>query len=132
MTAPTSETADDIADYVWRTKYRAAGETSVADTQLRVARALAAVEPDRADEWAARFAGLLADFKFIPGGRILAGAGLGKTVTLFNCFVMGQIEDSIPDIFRALQESAITMQHPKMITFQPHVLFHDHLQPLPG
>ena len=104
------ETADDIADYVWRTKYRAPGEANVADTQMRVARALAAVEPDRVDEWAARFASLLSDFKFIPGGRILAGAGLGKTVTLFNCFVMGQIEDSIPGIFRALQESALTMQ----------------------
>ncbi len=110
MTAPVTATSDDIDEYVWRTKYRAPGETSVADTQMRVARALAAVEPDRADEWAARFANLLADFKFIPGGRILAGAGLGKTVTLFNCFVMGEIEDSIPGIFRALQESALTMQ----------------------
>ena len=110
MTAPMIETDNDIAAYVWRTKYRAAGETCVADTQMRVARALAVVEPDRAEEWAARFASLLADFKFIPGGRILAGAGLGKTVTLFNCFVMGEIEDSIPGIFRALQESALTMQ----------------------
>ena len=50
------------------------------------------------------------DFKFLPGGRIQAGAGTGRNVTLFNCFVMGTIEDSIPGIFAALQESATTMQ----------------------
>jgi ribonucleoside-diphosphate reductase alpha chain len=72
---------------------------------------LAVVEKaDRADEWEERFYGLLQDFKFLPGGRILAGAGTCHRVTLFNCFVMGSIEDSISGIFEALKESALTMQ----------------------
>ena len=57
-----------------------------------------------------RFFDILKDFKFLPGGRIQAGAGTARNVTLFNCFVMGTIEDSIPGIFRALQEGAVTMQ----------------------
>jgi len=52
----------------------------------------------------------LRDFQFLPGGRIQAGAGTERNVTLFNCFVMGSIEDSIPGIFAALEEGAITMQ----------------------
>jgi len=60
--------------------------------------------------WEERFFSALQDFKFLPGGRIHAGAGTPRHVTLFNCFVMGTIEDSIPGIFRALQEGALTMQ----------------------
>jgi len=100
----------DIAQYVWRTKYRAPDEASLRDSQVRVARALATVEGEGADLWTARFADLMVDLKFIPGGRILAGAGRGRAVTLLNCFVMGPIDDSIPGIFRALKESALTLQ----------------------
>ena len=57
-----------------------------------------------------RFFGILQDFKFLPGGRIQAGAGTDRDVTLFNCFVMGPIEDFISGIFAALAEGAITMQ----------------------
>ncbi|PWB59613.1 MAG: ribonucleoside-diphosphate reductase, adenosylcobalamin-dependent [Bradyrhizobiaceae bacterium] len=106
MSAPLAE----ISRHVWETKYRDAGEHSLDDTWRRIARALASVEgADRAG-WEARFLALLADFRFLPGGRIQAGAGSGRQVTLFNCFVMGTIEDSIPGIFRALQEGAVTMQ----------------------
>jgi ribonucleoside-diphosphate reductase alpha chain len=52
----------------------------------------------------------LTGFKFIPAGRILAGAGTGRVVTLFNCFVMGAIPDSLEGIFVHLKEAAITMQ----------------------
>ena len=41
---------------------------------------------------------------------ILAGAGTEFDVTLFNCFVMGTIEDSMAGIFEALKEGALTMQ----------------------
>ena len=81
----------------------------MADTWRRVARALAAVEAD-ASRWEECFFGLLEDFKFLPGGRIQAGAGTKWHVTLFNCFVMGPVEDSIPGIFHALEEGAVTMQ----------------------
>jgi len=103
-----------ISHHVWQTKYRlvdrVASEDAIADSWRRVARALAAVESRRAAVWEERFFGLLQNFKFLPGGRILAGAGTRRGVTLFNCFVMGPIDDSIAGIFRALQEGAVTMQ----------------------
>ncbi|MDE2007096.1 MAG: adenosylcobalamin-dependent ribonucleoside-diphosphate reductase, partial [Rhodospirillales bacterium] len=101
-----------IAAHVWDQRYRngGAGEASVRATWQRVARALAAVEPSDRAGWRDRFAAALEGFAFLPGGRILAGAGTGRRVTLFNCFVMGTIADSIPGIFRALQEGAITLQ----------------------
>jgi ribonucleoside-diphosphate reductase alpha chain len=108
-----SEFATDISRHVWATKYRYAdretAERTVADTWHRVAHALAAIEDDAA-AWEGRFLRILQDFKFLPGGRIQAGAGTGRDVTLFNCFVMGTIEDSVPGIFQALQEGAVTMQ----------------------
>jgi len=100
-----------IAHYIWQTRYRAEGEVTVADTWRRVAHSLAAVEPEDPAGWEQRFYDVLRDFQFLPGGRILAGAGTIHDVTLLNCFVMGTIEDSIPGIFRALQEGAVTMQH---------------------
>ena len=105
---------NEISRHVWQTKYRFAdhgvSERGVADTWRRIARALAAVEPKDAALWEERFFGILQDFKFLPGGRIQAGAGTARHVTLFNCFVMGPVEDSIPGIFRALEEGAVTMQ----------------------
>ncbi len=108
------EFANEISRHVWQTKYRFANhavrERSIADTWRRVARALAAVEPKDRETWENRFFAILQDFKFLPGGRIQAGAGTARNVTLFNCFVMGTIEDSIPGIFGALEEGAVTMQ----------------------
>jgi ribonucleoside-diphosphate reductase alpha chain len=105
----------DISRHIWETKYRyadgATREQSIAQTWQRVASTLAAVEPKDTKVWQQRFFRTLENFKFLPGGRIQAGAGTGRNVTLFNCFVMGTIEDSIPGIFRALQEGAVTMQH---------------------
>jgi len=100
----------DISRHVWETKYRAAGEHSVTHTWQRVAHAVAQAESDRRDYWETAFYQLLEDFRFLPGGRILAGAGTGLHVTLFNCFVMGPVEDSLSGIFDALKEGALTMQ----------------------
>jgi len=100
----------DISRHVWETRYRYAQERTIADSWRRIARALAAVEPGDPAGWQARFLRILQDFKFLPGGRIQAGAGTARNITLFNCFVMGPIEDSIPGIFKALQEGAVTMQ----------------------
>jgi ribonucleoside-diphosphate reductase alpha chain len=84
---------------------------TVEDSWRRVARALAAPEPeDRRAEWENRFHAALEGFRFLPAGRILAGAGTGRSVTLFNCFVMGTIPDSLEGIFEMLKEAAITMQ----------------------
>ena len=101
--------SDTLSDWVWETRYRQQGEREILDSWKRVARALASVEQDPAGHYP-RFLSLLNDFRFLPGGRILAGAGTGRDVTLFNCFVMGDIEDSLDGIFQALRESALTMQ----------------------
>src|SRR5512146_1544246 len=105
-----------ISQQIWDMKYRLKAETgepvdrTVEDTWRRVARALAAPEKDP-EAWAARFGTALEDFKFLPAGRILAGAGTGRTtVTLFNCFVMGTIPDDMSGIFTHLREAALTMQ----------------------
>ncbi len=111
-----AEFAADISRHIWETKYRYAGsdrrERNIGDSWRRIARALAAIEEMNVRSvWEQRFLSILQDFKFLPGGRIQAGAGTGRHVTLFNCFVMGIVEDSIPGIFHALQEGALTMQH---------------------
>ncbi len=107
--------AAPIAEQIWDMKYRfkeADGtplDGTVEDTWRRIARALAVVEKD-ADHWENEFYGALEDFKFLPAGRITAGAGTARKVTLFNCFVMGTIPDSMGGIFDMLTEAALTMQ----------------------
>jgi len=107
---------DELSHWVWEQRYQwrgpgVAGDADLAGTRARVASAVAAAESSGRAEWATRFRLLLDDWRFLPGGRILAGAGTGRTVTLLNCFVMGVIEDSLHGIFRALEESAVTLQH---------------------
>lgn len=104
---------EELSSFIWRTRYRDRDahppEATVADTLERVARSVAAIEADPGS-WRARFLELLGGFRFLPAGRILAGAGLTRQTTLFNCFVAGLIEDSITGIFEALKEGALTMQ----------------------
>jgi len=104
-----------IARRIWADRYRltrpdGSGEADITETWHRIAGALAAVEPSDRSGWEARFHAALTDFRFLPGGRIQAGAGSGRLVTLLNCFVMGDIEDSLDGIFSALREAALTMQ----------------------
>ncbi|MEM6386579.1 MAG: adenosylcobalamin-dependent ribonucleoside-diphosphate reductase [Pseudomonadota bacterium] len=107
--------AAPIAEQIWDMKYRLkAGDgtvldTTVEDTWRRIARALAEPEADSA-AWEDKFYSALEDFKFLPAGRIVAGAGTKRSVTLFNCFVMGTIPDSMGGIFDMLKEAALTMQ----------------------
>ncbi len=105
----------DISRHIWNTKYRFRdGETihdrTIEDTWRRIARSLASVEKQENAAWEQRFYEALAGFRFLPGGRIQAGAGTNRRVTLFNCFVMGVVEDSLDGIFDALKEGALTMQ----------------------
>ncbi len=65
-------------------------------TWARVARGIAAVEPtdELREQWEKRFYEALSGFQFVPGGRILAGAGSGHQVTFYNCYVEPSPEDS--------------------------------------
>ena len=106
-----------LAEEIWSSKYRfnppeSSGDATVTETWVRVADALAEAEtPDLRPAMRQRFLGALQDFRFLPAGRILAGAGTGRAVTLFNCFVMGTIPDDLGGIFDHLREAALTMQH---------------------
>ncbi|MGH6875770.1 MAG: ribonucleotide reductase N-terminal alpha domain-containing protein, partial [Rhizomicrobium sp.] len=101
---------NDISRRIWDMKYRfkAADGTpldrDVPETWARVAMAAAEAEaPEKRHEWALAFGEALAGHSFIPAGRILAGAGTARSVTLFNCFVMGAIPDDMGGIFAHLR-----------------------------
>jgi ribonucleoside-diphosphate reductase alpha chain len=104
-----------ISRQIWDAKYRlkAADGTpvdlTIEDSWWRVARALAAVEKEPS-RWEAAFYAALENFRFLPAGRIFSGAGTDRRVTLFNCFVMGNIGDDLGSIFDNLREAALTMQ----------------------
>ncbi|WP_282118951.1 adenosylcobalamin-dependent ribonucleoside-diphosphate reductase [Ruegeria atlantica] len=110
-----SRFAAPIAEQIWDMKYRfkqADGtpiDQTVEDSWRRIARDLAQVEKDPA-HWEQKFFEALEDFKYLPAGRITAGAGTARRVTLFNCFVMGTVPDSMGGIFDMLKEAALTMQ----------------------
>ena len=103
-----------IARHIWETRYRRMKdgkplEAGIEQSWQRVARTVALIELAEQDRWEARFFEVLCDFHFLPGGRILAGAGIDRRVTLFNCFVMGLIKDDMESIFEALKEGALPM-----------------------
>jgi ribonucleoside-diphosphate reductase alpha chain len=106
-----------ISQQIWDMKYRFRGadgqpvDKTLAETWRRVATAVAEAEkPELRAEWAEKFEAAMADFEFLPAGRIIAGAGTARQVTLFNCFVMGTIPDDMGGIFTHLREAALTMQ----------------------
>jgi ribonucleoside-diphosphate reductase alpha chain len=108
---------DPISAEIWDMKYRFKRpdglpvDETVEASWRRVAQAVAQAEkPKERAKWAKEFEGLLRDYRFLPAGRILSGAGTDRNVTLFNCFVMGAIDDSLAGIFDALKEAALTMQ----------------------
>jgi ribonucleoside-diphosphate reductase alpha chain len=105
----------DISAMIWESRFRhrmpdGGGDRDIRDSWRRVARAAASVETRDRQEHEQRFLGLMEDFRFLPAGRILAGADTGQRVTLLNCFVMGRIRDSMEGIFDALKEGVLTMQ----------------------
>ncbi|MDE0944192.1 MAG: adenosylcobalamin-dependent ribonucleoside-diphosphate reductase [Alphaproteobacteria bacterium] len=108
-------TVAPISQQIWDMKYRLKGtdgkpvDNTIEDSWHRVAAALAEAET-QPDDWKQPFFEALDDFRFLPAGRILAGAGTDRTVTLFNCFVMGTIPDDMSGIFEHLRQAALTMQ----------------------
>ena len=106
-----------LSEEIWDRKYRLKEhdgqviDATLEATFLRVARASANAEKKRSrKKWQDRFYSMMADLSFLPGGRILASAGSARDSTLFNCFVMGRIDDDMSSIFDNLKEAALTMQ----------------------
>src|SRR3982751_6602607 len=104
-----------ISQQIWDMKYRLKGpdgaalDKTIEESWRRIATALAAPEKEP-ELWAGRFYEALENFHFLPAGRVVAGAGSGRNVTLFNCFVMGTIPDDMGGIFTHLREASLTMQ----------------------
>ncbi len=104
-----------ISQQIWDMKYRLKGpdgapvDKTIEDSWWRVARALAEPEQEQ-KRWSGAFYEAMEGFRFLPAGRIVAGAGTERNVTLFNCFVMGAIPDDMAGIFDHLKEAALTMQ----------------------
>ena len=104
-----------VSQQIWDMKYRLRGvdgqpvDKTIVDTWRRVAHAMVAGE-NEPSHWEQRFFDAMADFRFLPAGRIIAGAGSARDVTLFNCFVMGDVPDDMAGIFGGLKEAALTMQ----------------------
>ena len=94
-----------VSQQIWDMKYRLKAidgrpvDKTIAETWRRVAAALSGAEQDPS-YWEQRFFTAMEDFRFLPAGRILSGAGSGRDVTLFNCFVMGDVPDDLAGIFR--------------------------------
>ncbi len=111
----TTHILEPASDHVWRTRYcwfepGRVPESSVEATWDRVALAVSGAETHHRDDWRQHFRTILNDFRFLPGGRILANAGTLNRSTLLNCFVAGTLEDSIQGIFNGLREAMVTLQ----------------------
>ena len=115
MLNPMPPVSEACADEFWDLKYRLKNPDGTSEeptrfhTFRRVANDLAAVEKESA-YWGSQFYDIMALGEFLPAGRIISGAGTGRSVTMMNCYVMGTIPDSIEGIFDHLKEAALTMQ----------------------
>jgi ribonucleoside-diphosphate reductase alpha chain len=114
-------TQEDLAPAsvrAWEGKYQfrrpdgAPVDTTIEHTWGRVAMAVAAAESEGEIRrfWNNEFYEAMRGFRFLPAGRIVAGAGTGRRVTLMNCYVLGTIPDSLDGIFDHLKEAAMTLQ----------------------
>ncbi len=101
---------NELAADVLRSKYLAPNEQGPMHMWDRIARAVASVETVNRDQWQRRFLEILFDFAFVPGGRVMHGAGredARRRPTLSNCYVIPIEEDSLEGIYRCLSESAM-------------------------
>jgi ribonucleoside-diphosphate reductase alpha chain len=106
----------DVSVDVLREKYAKGAETTVAEVRARVARALAAHEPEPLRlEMEQRFL-WAQDNGFVPAGRINSAAGVGLKATLMNCFVqpvgdaISGRDGAVPGIYGAVADAAETMR----------------------
>ena len=105
---------DELGRSVLEMKYLAPGEKHPWNLWKRQAKALASVEktPELQEKWEAAFFQALKNFKFVPGGRIMHGAGREDiTTTLNNCYVVGIKDDSIKSIYDCVIQEAMTYKY---------------------
>ena len=107
---------NDFSYEIWNTTYKTKNERSIDETWDRVAKSIASVEHDKDKKIYLEnvfYNNLLKDFKFVPGGRILANAGREVNATLINCFTSPKPEhdiDSLNGIMNILKDQANTLK----------------------
>ena len=105
---------DTLGSDVLKQKYLAPWEKHPYELWTRQAIALASVEKTKTmrKEWEKKFFSILEDFKFVPGGRIMHGAGREDiTTTLNNCYVVAVNDDSIKAIYDTIINEALTYKY---------------------
>ena len=105
---------DSLGSDVLKQKYLAPWEEHPYQLWTRQASALASVEKTKAmrTKWEKKFFSILEDFKFVPGGRIMHGAGRDDiTTTLNNCYVVAVRNDSIKSIYDTIINEALTYKY---------------------
>lgn len=101
---------NELAADVLRSKYLAPNEQGPMHMWNRIARAVSSVEKENQEFWHKRFLEILFDFTFVPGGRVMHGAGredARRRPTLSNCYVIPILEDSLEGIYQCISESAM-------------------------
>ena len=105
---------DDLGSDVLKQKYLAPWEEHPYQLWTRQATALSSVEKTKAlrKKWEKKFFSILEDFQFVPGGRIMHGAGREDiTTTLNNCYVVAVRDDSIKSIYDTIIDEALTYKY---------------------
>ena len=105
---------DTLGSDVLKQKYLAPWEEHPYQMWVRQANALASVEKTKTlrKKWEKKFFSILEDFKFVPGGRIMHGAGREDiTTTLNNCYVVAVRDDSIKSIYDTIINEALTYKY---------------------
>ena len=105
---------DSLGSDVLKQKYLAPGEKHPYQLWTRQAIALASVEKTKSAQkkWEKKFFSILKDFRFVPGGRIMHGAGREDiTTTLNNCYVVAVRDDSIKSIYDTIINEALTYKY---------------------
>jgi ribonucleoside-diphosphate reductase alpha chain len=89
--------------YALKNKAGEAIEKKPEEMWTRIAKAVSLVEKKSKQKiWEKEFYSILKDFKYVPGGRILSGAGTGYDVSFYNCFVIPSPKDSRGGILETL------------------------------
>ena len=98
------EFVNEILENIWKDRYRKNNET-LDDNFRRVAKYISKTEEEEKE-----FYNIMKNILFLPAGRTMSNSGIGRDLTLNNCFVAPQIKDDLSDIFNKVSLGAKTHQ----------------------
>lgn len=95
---------NEILYKIWEDRYSKNGE-SIDENLHRVANYCSTSK-----EEAKEFYDILDKGLFYPAGRTMSNSGIGRNLTLNNCFTAPMIQDDLQDIFTKVKLGAMTHQ----------------------